>query len=300
MDEPESAAPQPPPVEPPAADLEAASHPAPEGPSPEAATPEARPSADLGWAATAAPTGVPRRRLTGLPLVGTIAVAAVVGAIVFVAAQRGLAQITGANDPAFVLGNDVIQHLTPDARDRLKARLDTVLGDRTKGMTASQAAGTTSKLTASGYLRLDDQHHIRRLALLTQALAASDATTCAAVARAGFGGTKPDAALAVKVILNLDSASVEEWENLAIDAMQAELAGAPPPRSVSDAEAKAMYQRLGSQMDAATARLIGRVSQNPAIVSDADICTAFRALYRAGSAASPSDAVLFSLVDLGA
>jgi hypothetical protein len=203
------------------------------------------------------------------------------------------------NDPVFVFGTTVMQRLDPAARDRIVARYKTVLGDRFKGMTETQASDASAQLTQKGYLRLDDQHHVRRLQLLAAAFGASDLASCASVARASFTGAKPDTTAVIKVISSLDSAGLEAWLNQSFDAEAAEIAGAPPARSVTAAEFQDAFQRLAAKLPTADYQTSQEVAQGAATATDADVCAAYRTLYTAASTAPQADAVVFSIYDLG-
>jgi uncharacterized protein len=193
-----------------------------------------------------------------------------------------------------------MDRLDARARDRITARYSQVLGDRMQGMTPNQASQAASTLTQAGYLRLDDEHHIRRLALLVQALGAADVKSCAAIAKASFTSTVPNQQQIVNVIVALDSGSLEEWLNLSIDADTAEIAGTPPKRLVTETQFSGAFQRLAARWSTDTFQRFQRTTQNPAIATYTDLCDAYRDLYAAAASAPQADAVLFSLYDLGA
>jgi hypothetical protein len=247
-----------------------------------------------------APDAPPKPRAkSGMPLALVIVIAAVVGTGVWFVESTLVHSIQGVFDPTVALGNQVLDRLTPEAKDRLRTRMTALYGERMKAMSASEAEQESARLTSAGYLRLDDEHHLRRLQLLDQAVLATDTATCATLARVGFAGGSPDAQLAAKVIGNLDPAALEEWIGLSLDAAAAELAQSPPARTVTEDQFDALLERLAGVIPADTLELIGRVSSNPTGSTDQDLCNAIRGLYAGVLAAAPSDAVLFSLYDLG-
>src|SRR5438045_2769454 len=135
------------------------------------------------------------------------------------------------------------QHLPADVRSSYEARLQTAVGDQTKGMSQSQVADRVETMVQHGLARLDDQTLVRHLTLEVAGLDKTDVKTCAAFGRASISGQAQSADVAQKLIGALDPLAYQEFVGINIAGIEAEARQAPPAQP-SDPSASAILRRL--------------------------------------------------------
>ena len=187
--------------------------------------------------------------------------------------------------------------LPSDVRDSLGQRLQAALGDRLRGLSDADASGRVASMLAGGLPRLDDATLVDRFTIATTALKTVDVATCAAFVRDGVAGTTPPVAIAEKVVDALDTATLERWFEINVEAIEADARGAPPARAVSpDASSKMFADVLGLVPAADQATLRALIGGTP--TPDAATCTAATDLYSTAIIIGGQDLDTIALYDV--
>ncbi len=311
FDEPEQPAPGQPAPEQPVLEQPASEPPAPLPGA--AATPPAvpppllpTPSVSVGsptFGATADPSGVipppvePKKKSpVGRVAAFLVVAAAAIGAILvkFVLPLVLVGAVGQVFDSAF---GGPYGRLPGDVRSGFEKRLDTAFGTSLDGQTDTQK--TTRVLTAvkSGLSRLDDSLVAQNFQLTTKAIGAVDVPSCAAVSRAIVAGTEPPEAAANAMINTLSDAELQQWFEIRISAIEAELRGSPAQVAVADDQVNPLYEKLFTVMSPEDIDVIGNLAGGET-VDDAALCTAVRDLYSSVQGLSVEEALLFARYDV--
>lgn len=315
FDEPEQPAPGQPAPEQPALEQPASEPPAPQPGA--AATPPAvpppllpTPSVSVGsptFGATADPSGVipppavppvePKKKSpVGRVAAFLVVAAAAIGAILvkFVLPLVLVGAVGQVFDSAF---GGPYGRLPGDVRSGFEKRLDTAFGSSLDGQTDTQK--TTRVLTAvkSGLSRLDDSLVAQNFQLTTKAIGAVDVPSCAAVSRAIVAGTEPPEAAANAMINTLSDAELQQWFEIRISAIEADLRGSPAQVAVADDQVNPLYEKLFTVMSPEDIDVIGNLAGGET-VDDAALCTAVRDLYSSVQGLSAEEALLFARYDV--
>ncbi len=187
--------------------------------------------------------------------------------------------------------------LPGDVRSGFEKRLDAAFGDSLEGQTDTQKTARVLTAVKSGLSRLDDGLIQANFQLTTKAIGAVDVPSCAAVSRAIVAGAEPPEGATNAMINTLSDADLQQWFEIRISALEAELRNAPPQVAISDDQVNPLYDKLFAVMPSGDIDVIGEVAQG-STVEDGELCTAIRDLYSAVLSLSPSDALLFARYDV--
>jgi len=146
--------------------------------------------------------------------------------------------------------------------------------------------------------RLDDASLVRRLKLQTRAIDGAAEADCGAFSRASLAGKQVSGDIGLRVIANLDGQALAEWMDLQADAIEAELASAPPQHRVTDSDVDTTLQSIFAGMDQAMIDRIVAVNDHPATSSDAEVCAAVRAIYDSGVTLTTPEIELLARYDV--
>jgi hypothetical protein len=187
--------------------------------------------------------------------------------------------------------------LPGDVRSSFEQRLDAAFGTSLDGQTDAQKTDRVLTAVKSGLSRLDDGRIQTNFQLTTKAIGAVDVPSCAAVSRAIVVGDEPPEGATNAMINTLSDAELQQWFEIRISALEAELRNAPPQVAISDDQVNPLYDKLFAVMPSGDIDVLGQVA-NGTTVEDAELCTAIRDLYSAVLTLSPSDALLFARYDV--
>ncbi|TAJ99319.1 MAG: hypothetical protein EPO36_12405 [Chloroflexota bacterium] len=203
-------------------------------------------------------------------------------------------------EPVTQLGMDMFARIPSEQRDALTDDLRAAVGGRFDAMSTSEARTEVAALVQAGFARLDDARLARHLDLLVTAIFRAKEATCASFGRSSLGGTAVDEAVVLDLVNALETADLEEWYRLSVDAIAAEMAGEPPARTVSDAEVELALQPVYESWTVAEQEVVAVVIANLATASDADVCRAVRLAYDGTNLVPEADQAIISLYDMQA
>ena len=176
--------------------------------------------------------------------------------------------------------------LPPATRDLLERRIE-----------AAGADTGLKELVDGGMPRLDDQTLVHRAQLYLAALKASDEATCAAITNGALTSAADASPAVVAALLgSLDPALYGQWAEIQVEATEAQAKGAPPARTLVQADVDAMYAALDARMPA-TDKATSQALRDSSAVSPAALCSLNRSLYVAGLGLDPKNLSTFALVD---
>jgi hypothetical protein len=238
------------------------------------------------------PTGKPRSRRRRVAIAAFVIVASllVIGSI-------GNA-LNRAKDYASLVCGGSFQKLSDEDRRALGERFDRVLTGELDGLSHGQIETRVVELVRGGLPRLDDASLARRFQLQTLAIDAATEADCAAFSRASLAGQQVSSDTGLRVIANLDGLQLADWIDLQADAIEAELASAPPQRRATDSDVDATLQSIFGGMDQAMIDQVVAVNDHPATSSDADVCAAVRAICDKGVTLTTPEIELLARYDV--
>lgn len=229
-----------------------------------------------------------RRRKAGIVAV-IVALLAIPGAKFLLPLLAGGAISVVISGGAFV---GPYERLPPDVRSAYQERIEAV--EPPSFQTWAEAAQATwiESALVGGTPRLDDAELIRRLELQTTALRRADTATCAAFATE----TPITDATTGRLLHHLRDAELVDWYDIAIRAIEAQVAAVEIPRVISDTEAEALLVRVieaapPAESDAMQALFAG--TADPALA-----CAGFRALYEGIARLDPVDLAIAARLDV--
>lgn len=187
--------------------------------------------------------------------------------------------------------------LSGDVRSGFEKRLDTAFGNSLDGQTDSQKTARVLSAVKSGLSRLDDNLVAQNFQLTTKAIGAVDVPSCAAVSRAIVAGTEPPEAAANAMINTLSDAELQQWFEIRISAIEADLRGSPAQVAVTDDQVNPLYEKLFAVMAPGDIDVIGNLAGGSE-VQDAELCTAVRDLYSSVQGLSAEESLLFARYDV--
>ena len=82
------------------------------------------------------------------------------------------------------------------------------------------------------------------------------------------------------MISALDDTDLRQWFEIAVQGLEAEVRGAPPARTVTDATVEPYYTGLAEALSAADLATVVALT-NGETVADAPVCSAWRGIYKA-------------------
>lgn len=186
--------------------------------------------------------------------------------------------------------------LPAETRDQLNQRAEAALGDAASGLSTSEKSDKLVDMGDRGLTRLDDATLIRRIELYQIGLDAVDEATCAAIMRSSMTGpVTGDDALALVGALSTERFA--EWAEIWVQALEAEASGAPPVRTLSDADSTAMFDAIFAGISDAEFSTIQALSDGTT-VTDTEACDANRAIYAAGLGLDDVNRAAFALTDV--
>ena len=187
-------------------------------------------------------------------------------------------------------------HLPAETRDQLNQRAEAAISASASGLSDAEKEAKAVEMGRQGLARLDDQTLIRRVELYKAALDATDEATCAAVMRSSMTGSiAEDDAQAVVGAFTTEQFG--EWAEIWVQALEAEAAGVPAVRTVSDGDSSAMYEAIFAGVSDDELATIQALSVGTT-VTDAEACQANRALYGAGLGLDDANLAAFALTDV--
>jgi hypothetical protein len=189
------------------------------------------------------------------------------------------------------------QRLPSEVRNQFEQRVKTAVGSQLDGMSQATAADRLRTLVQRGLVRLDDATLVRHLTLQTQALDHGDSASCAGFARASIGGKPASADVSRGLMAALDDRSLQEFLDINIMGLEAEARAAPAARTVTDAQAQALFEtlagRLVEQDIVAIQALVAGTT-----TTDESACHAVRSLYDTALTMTPADVAVLARYDI--
>ena len=186
--------------------------------------------------------------------------------------------------------------LPGDVRSGFDQRLEAALGDSFDDLSEDQQSARIGQLIDGGMPRLDDGLIAENFRLTAKAMVAVDDANCAAIARATFAGTEPSDDAASALVGTLEGAELEQWFEVRIAAVEAEVRGSPAQVLITDAAVDPLFLRLFPIMSEADTNTLASISTG-GTADDAALCSAMRGLYSSVLRLSASDALLFARYD---
>ena len=156
---------------------------------------------------------------------------------------------------------------------------------------------TILTLVKAGLPRLSDGFVESNFRLTSKALGATDTASCAAVSRAIVGGTDPSEGAATAMIDTLSDADLQQWFEIRVSAIEAEVRGSPEAVVIEDAAVDPLYTKLFAVMSSDEIATIGGIASGK-VVTDDDLCTAVRSLYASVLTLSADETTLFARYDV--
>jgi len=190
------------------------------------------------------------------------------------------------------------QRLPDDVRGGFEQRLDAALNHQLDGLSDADQKARLNALIFGGLPRLDDATVLAHLRLQVAAVAKADVPTCAAYARIDFAQAKAPTDLSLKLIALLDDAQLQQWAEINVEAIEAEVHKSPAARTVAASDvAPAFGTVLQSMPTADLATVQSMVSGST--VSDAAACSAERSINTEAFKLPPSDLALVARYVVG-
>ena len=239
------------------------------------------------------PTGKPRSRRMRI-----VVAAIVVVGVLLVIGSIGSAINRASTGYASTLYGGSFEKLSSEDRKALSDRFDRMLAGKLDGLSQQQIEDRVVELVRGGLPRLDDASLVRRLRLQTTAIDAATEADCSAFSRASLAGQPVSSDIGLRVIANLDGKQLADWMDVQADAIEAELASAPPQRRVTQGDVETTLQSIFGGMDQAMIDRIVAVNDHPATSTDADVCAAVRAIYDSGVTLTTPDIELLARYDV--
>jgi hypothetical protein len=252
----------------------------------------AMPAADLG-----SETPPPAKKGGGAKLGAALAVGAAILGAIFVKFVLPLVLVGVAGGALGVAFGGPYMQLPGDVRSGFEQRLEAALGETFDDLPEDQQAARIGQLIDGGMPRLDDGLIAGNFRLTAKALAAVDDTSCASIARATFAGTEPADDAANALVGTLAGTELQQWFEVRIAAVEAEVRGSPAQVQITDAAVDPLYEQLFGLMSQSDIDTFASVSSG-LTVEDAALCSAVRGLYSAVLRLSPADALLFARYDV--
>ena len=239
----------------------------------------------------------PPKKGGGAKLGAALAVgAAILGAIVvkFVLPVVLVGVAGGVFGSAF--GGPYMQ-LPGDVRSGFEARLETALGDAFDDLPEDQQTVRIGQLLEGGMPRLEDGLVAENLRLTAKAIGLVDDANCANLAIATFAGNEPSDDAANALVGTLQGAELQQWFEVRVAAVEAEVRGSPAQVLITDAAAAPLYPQLAVLMSEADIATLGRLDSGEA-VEEAAQCAALRGLYDAVLRLPAADLLLYARYDV--
>jgi hypothetical protein len=153
-------------------------------------------------------------------------------------------------------------------------------------MSSSAASDQALKMFADGFVRLDDASEARLGSYILAALAKVDDATCAALVRSKDPGA--EAKIGSQALATMDVASVQDFYEIAVQAIEASGRQSPPARVTSSADMEAVLAKAFSGVDPTSVAAI-----NDATATNAAVCAAVRVAFDAIGTLSVADQAVF-------
>jgi hypothetical protein len=251
----------------------------------------ADPAAQPGFEPPPPPKKGGRARLGAALVVG----AAILGAI----AVKFVLPIVLVGVAGGVLGvafGGPYMQLPGDVRSGFEQRLETALDDSFDDLSEAEQAVRIAQLIDGGMPRLDDGLITANFRLTAKALVAVDDASCGKIARATFAGIEPSDDAANALVGTLEGTELQQWFEVRIAAVEAEVRGSPAQVLITDAAVDPLFQRLFPILSEADTNTLAAISTG-GTVDDAALCSAMRGLYNSVLQLSAADALLFARYD---
>jgi len=180
--------------------------------------------------------------------------------------------------------------LPANQRQSFEQRYDAALGTSLDNLSDKDRSARMSELVTHGAARLDDPSLVLWTQLDARAAAATDTKTCAEIARGWFTKGADQATVSAAVAKSYESLSTDDYGavlDLDLKAIEAETAGTPAVRSVTDAAMEPVFGSLDAFFATADGQTIDAMSSGTAATDEA-ACSALRNLQSA-AATLPTD-----------
>jgi hypothetical protein len=249
------------------------------------------PAAELG---SGPPT--PAKKGGGAKLGAALAVGAAILGALFVKFVLPIVLVGVAGGVLGVAFGGPYMQLPGDVRSGFEQRLETALGASFYDLSEDQQTARIGQLMDGGMPRLDDGLIAENFRLTAKALVAVDDANCGTIARATFAGTEPSDDAASALVGTLDGTELQQWFEVRIAAVEAEVRGSPAQVVITDAAVDPLFERLFPIMSEADTSTLASISTG-GTVDDAALCSAMRGLYNSVLQLSAADALLFARYD---
>lgn len=239
--------------------------------------------------ATDARSAKPRGRVlfAGIGGAGAIGIG-----IVIVLAKVGL-KLFAVGVAAAALGGlfgDRYSQLPASQRVAFEQRYDAAIGSSLDGLSDEEQSARLQELVTHGASRLDDAALMSWARLDTKAHLATDVKTCATIARGWFVESTDQATIGAAVSKSYDALSIDDYGTLIdldLKALEAERAGSPAVRSVSDTVMDPVFNGVYAAVGTVDRQTIAALASGTSASDDA-ACSALRGI-DAAAAGLPAD-----------
>jgi hypothetical protein len=182
--------------------------------------------------------------------------------------------------------------LPAEQRQALDARF-AVVAAGIRGGSGAELKAKVQRLVDGGMPRLDDALLAEHERLWAAAFAGTDTTTCATVARATLTGNPYPPELD-RMLASQGPTAYGRWLDILVTAMEAQVAGSPPARSVTQDASDAMFARLFAQLSPEDMATMS-AEQDGIAQSDDAVCAAQRHFLAAVLQLEPADVVTYEI-----
>lgn len=268
----------------------------PPGVAPEASAAAAEPQPAPEPPPAAAPEPPKSSGARGKLGVGLLVIGGALGAV-FVKFVLPLILVGVAGEVIGVAFGGPYMRLPGDVRQGFESRLERAVGNTIDDLSDAEQAARIQALVDGGLPRLGDSQIDTNFRLASKAITSVDDASCATLARAIFAGTEQPEDASTKMVGSLSDSELQQWFEIRVAAIEAEVAGAPAAVVVGDDDVAPLYDKLFDLMNEEHLETIQAMSSG-ATVEDAAICAAVRGLYTSVLTLAPDEVTLFARYDI--
>jgi len=190
------------------------------------------------------------------------------------------------------------ERLPDQPQKEFQERFDAAMGDQLKGLSDAEITTKVDDMLWQGLSRLDDEHLMERIKLASTILAAADEPSCARMARANAQGKQDEKAME-EALAKVDVESLGRWYDINLLGLEAQVAGMPPQRKPDEAAVNDVVDTVFQGLTDEESGVIGDLyAEDGPILTDAEACTALRALYDHIGALEAKDLAVMALYDV--